>query len=82
MHSIVILGGGYAGVAAATSPAGRLRRRAEVRITLASRSAPTPRSPHLFGGRRPATGPGAESVSVALMVVLETVHPHSSSRDT
>jgi NADH dehydrogenase len=38
MHRIVILGGGYAGVAAAMSLAGRLRRRADVRITLVTAS--------------------------------------------
>jgi NADH dehydrogenase FAD-containing subunit len=38
MHRIPILGGGYAGVAAAMSPAGRLRRRADVGITLVNAS--------------------------------------------
>jgi NADH dehydrogenase FAD-containing subunit len=39
MHRIVILGAGYAGMAAAMSLAGRVRRRDDVRITLVNASA-------------------------------------------
>ena len=38
MHRIVILGAGYAGLAAAMSLAGRVRRRDDVRITLVNAS--------------------------------------------
>jgi NADH dehydrogenase FAD-containing subunit len=39
MHRIVILGAGYAGLAAAMSVAGRVRRRDDVRVTLVNASA-------------------------------------------